>query len=355
MEENSGYKNENESEAPEIKVEPKTEVKPEAMKEKILTNFSSTKLWLKIVACLYFAAIVMAFVIITKTPQSKSVYKNDFSKVVSLAARDGIGIISISGPIYQTDSRNIWERDNSRIAGRIKKMSENKNVKAILVDINSPGGTVGAVQDIYSAIIRAKKKTKKPFIARIGDVAASGGYYVAAACDKIVANPGSITGSIGVILSAGNYEGLMKKIGFKSETIKSGKFKDIGSPSRQMTKEERELLQSMIDDSYEQFIEAISKGRNMPLEIIKPLADGRIYTGRQAHKIKLVDVLGDFQDAVDLTGEMAKLGKDPRIVRDLDSIDQFFSFLSVKTDIFSRIKAERFFSGPKLEYRWEGF
>ena len=355
MEETPEYKDRNEGEIPEIKVETKTK-KPEAMKEKIPANFSSTKLWLKVVVGLYFLSIIMAFILITKTPQKKSSYKNDFSKIISLASKDGIGIISVSGPISQADSRNIFERGSSRISVKIKKMSEKKNIKAILVDINSPGGTVGAVQDIYAAIIRAKKKTKKPFVARIGDVAASGGYYIASACDKIVSNPGSITGSIGVIYSMGNYEGLMKKIGFKTETIKSGKFKDIGSPSRQMTKEERELLQSMIDDAYSQFVEAVSTGRNMSLEVVKYLADGRIYTGRQAYKAKLVDVLGDFQVAVDLAGEMGKLGKDPKIVRDIDSLDQFFSFLNVKTDIFSRLGAERFLAvGPRLEYRWEGF
>lgn len=356
MEETPDYKDENKNEVPEIKVEAKAEIKPEPMKEKISTNFSSTKLWLKILTVLYFAAIIMAFMIIGKAPKKKGVFeKNDFSKVMSLSKKDGIGIITISGVVYQNAPKNIFERRASRISTKIKKMSEKKNVKAILIDINSPGGTVAAVQDIYSAIIRAKKKTKKPFVARMGDVAASGGYYIAAACDKIISHPGSITGSIGVIMSAGNYEGLMKKIGFKTEVIKSGKFKDIGSGSRQMTQEEKDILQSMIDDSYSQFLEAISKGRNMPLEVLKPLADGRVYTGRQAYEVKLVDILGDFQDAVDLAGEMGKIGKDPKIIKVRESLDDIFSLLSVKTGIFSAPSAERFFSGPKLEYRWEGF
>ncbi|MEA3306930.1 MAG: signal peptide peptidase SppA [Elusimicrobiota bacterium] len=357
MEDAPNYNNENknESEAPEVKVDVKME-RPEDIKTPAGKNFSSTKLWLKVVAGLYCLAIIMALFISGKALKKKGVLdKNDFSKVVSLTKKDGIGIITIAGPIYQSSSRSIFNKKMSRISTRIKKLSEKKNVKAILIDINSPGGTVGAVQDIYSAIIRAKQKTKKPFVARIGDVAASGGYYVAAACDKIVSHPGSITGSIGVIMSAGNYEELMKKIGFKTETIKSGKFKDIGSGSRQMTKEERAILQSMIDDSYSQFIEAISKGRNMSLDIIKPLADGRVYTGRQAYKLKLVDILGDYQTAVNLAGRMGKVGKDPKIIKAVDSLEDFFSMLNVETGAFSKINTERFFSGARLEYRWEGF
>lgn len=351
MEDTPDYKdkNENKSEISDIKNNEDNLQKP-------IGKTFQTKLWLKITAGLYCAAIIMAFIVISKIPEKKSSYKTDLSKVMSLKKPAGIGIVSISGPIYQTDSRNIFERGSSRVATRIKKMSEKKNVKAILIDINSPGGTVSAVQDIYAAILRAKKETKKPFVARIGNVAASGGYYVAAACDKIVANPGSITGSIGVIFNAGNYEGLMKKIGVKSEIIKSGKFKDIGTPSRQMTKEERDILQGMIDDSYSQFIEAVSAGRNISIEDLKPLADGRIYTGRQAFDVKLVDKLGDFQIAADLAGEMGKVGKDPKIIRNVDSFDQFFSLLNVKSGVFSIKDVERIFlSGPRLEYRWEGF
>ncbi|MBU2530312.1 MAG: S49 family peptidase, partial [Elusimicrobia bacterium] len=122
-----------------------------------------------------------------------------------------------------------------------------------------------------------------------------------------------------------------------------------------MTQEEKAILQSMIDDSYSQFLEAISKGRNMPLEVIKPLADGRVYTGRQAYEVKLVDVLGDFQDAADLTGELGKVGKDPKIIKGTDSFGNFFSILNVESSVFSKVNADKFFSGPKLEYRWEGF
>ena len=157
---------------------------------------------------------------------------------------------------------------------------------------------------------------------------------MASDCDKIVAEPGTITGSIGVIFSASSFAGLMTKVGMRNEVIKSGKFKDIGSPLRDMTPEERKLLQIIIDDSYDQFVMAVSEGRKMPVADVKTLADGRIYTGRQALNNKLVDKLGDLQDALDLAGEMSNIGKNPRVYRDADPIDQFFSMLDSKLSFF---------------------
>jgi protease-4 len=214
---------------------------------------------------------------------------------------------------------------------------------------------VGAVQEIYSAIQRAKAETNKPFVARFGDVSASGGYYVASACDRIIAEPGTITGSIGVIFSASSFAGLMSKVGMRNEVIKSGKFKDIGSPMRDMTPDERKLLQTLIDDSYEQFVSAVSEGRKMPVEEVKILADGRIYTGRQALNKKLVDKLGDLQDALDMAGEMGHIGKNPRVSRDTDPIDQFFSILDSKLSFFGGASVEKALNAsPRLEYRWYG-
>jgi len=214
---------------------------------------------------------------------------------------------------------------------------------------------VGAVQEIYSAVLKAKAETKKPFIARFGEVSASGGYYVAAACDQIMAHPGTITGSIGVIFSVSNFEGLMKKVGFRSEAIKSGKFKDIASPTREMTSDERKLLQAMIDDSYEQFVKAVSDGRKMPVDQVKLLADGRIYTGRQAKESGLVDVLGDLQDAIDKAGEMGGIGRNPRVLSDSDPFENLLSLIDTKLSL-SGTKAitEALDTAPSLEYRWYG-
>jgi protease-4 len=281
----------------------------------------------------------------------------DISKLTGLvqSKKDAVAVIPLYGAISQGSSGHSWERGSQQIAKRIRTLAAKKEVKAIVLDINSPGGTVGAVQEIYSAILKAKAETKKPFIARFGEVSASGGYYVAAACDQIMAQPGTITGSIGVIFSVANYEGLMKKVGFKSEAIKSGKFKDIGSPMRDMTSDERKLLQAMIDDSYDQFVTAVADGRKMPAEQVKLLADGRIYTGRQALENKLVDKLGDLQDAIDLAGEAAKIGKNPRVLSDSDPFENLLSLMDTKLSFFgAKSVSEALEIAPSMEYRWYG-
>lgn len=321
-----------------------------------------TRLWLQAIAVLYAVALVVSFSVIAKVDSAKkSAPKSmDLDKLKGFSAlgskKDAVAIIPIFGAIYQTDSSKVWgEKGAMGVAKKIKAAAAKKEVKAILLDINSPGGSVGAVQEIYAAIIKAKAETKKPFIARFGDVSASGGYYVAAPCDYIVALPGTITGSIGVIFSASSFSGLMTKIGMKTEVIKSGKFKDIGSPTRDMTPEERKLLQSLIDDSYDQFVTAVADGRKMPVDAVKALADGRIYTGRQAQEAKLVDKLGDLQDALDLAGETAKIGKNPRVIRDVDPFEQFMSMIDSKLSFFGGAAVENALNmSPKLEYRWYG-
>ena len=307
---------------------------------------------------LYAASLAAACVLILRSPVAGTARngKEQAQSLLSLAQeRDFVGWVSIHGPISSSQGGRPWEKGAEQWVRHIKAMSETKGVKAIILDINSPGGSVGAVQEIYSAILRAKAETRKPFIARFGDVSASGGYYVASACDKIIAEPGTITGSIGVIFSASSFAGLMNKIGMRNEVIKSGQFKDIGSPMRNMTTEERKLLQTLIDDSYEQFVSAVSEGRKMTVEEVKTLADGRIYTGRQALNVKLVDKLGDLQDALDMAGEMGNIGKNPRVFREVAPIDQFFSILDSKLGFFSGSSVEKMINvSPRLEYRWYG-
>ena len=190
------------------------------------------------------------------------------------------------------------------------KQIEDREFPALIVRIDSPGGTVGDSQEIYSAINRLKSKGCK-VIASFGNISASGGVYIGVAAEKIVANPGTITGSIGVIIRGNNISELLSKIGIKFETIKSGKFKDILSPDKPLSEEGRALLQNLIDDSYEQFVEAVSNGRNIPLETVKKFADGRIFTGVQAKALGLVDEIGDEVDARELAAKMAKI--DPKI------------------------------------------
>ena len=252
--------------------------------------------------------------------------------LLNLSPKDTVGWVSIRGPIMASESGKPWERGAEQWARRIEQLADTKGVKAIVLDINSPGGSVGAVQEIYSRILRVKEKHKDlKFVALFGDVAASGGYYLGAACDKIVAHPGTLTGSIGVIFSVSNMEGLFAKVGYKSDPIKSGKHKDIGSPARPMTLEERQILQTLIDDAYGQFVAAVAKGRGMTEEQVRPLADGRIYSGHQALDLKLVDQLGDSVDATKLAAELGGIKDEtPRVRRDTEKLNDIFELLETR-------------------------
>jgi len=213
-----------------------------------------------------------------------------------------IAVVDIKGVI--TSSRGIVEQ--------IEKLKEDGDVKAIILRINSPGGGVGPSQEIYREVLRAKEKKK--IIASMESVAASGGYYVACAADIIVANPGTITGSIGVVMEFSNVEDLLKKIGLRSYVIKSGKHKDIGSPLREMTSEEKVILQSVIDSVHSQFVRAVAEGRNMEERKVRRIADGRIFSGEQAKELGLVDRLGSLQDAIEMAAEMIGIEGKPVVV-----------------------------------------
>jgi protease-4 len=190
--------------------------------------------------------------------------------------------------------------------------SKDDSVKAVVLRIESPGGGVGPSQELYTEIRRTAEK--KPVVASMGSVAASGGYYIAAAAQKIYANPGTITGSIGVILQFSNLEELFKKIGFRTEIVKSGIFKDVGNPSRKMTPEERAYLQEMVDNVHQQFVRDVAQGRNMQVEKVQEVADGRILTGEQAKELGLVDELGNLQDAIGAAAKLGAIEGEPKIV-----------------------------------------
>ena len=213
-----------------------------------------------------------------------------------------VGVLEINGVIY--NSRPFVED--------LERFLAISSIKALVIRINSPGGGVAASQEMYFALKRAAKEL--PVVVSMGGVAASGGYYAAIAADTIIANPGTTTGSIGVIAQIGQWYKLMEKIGLDNVVIKSGRFKDTGNPWREMNRAERDYLQGWIDDTYEQFIEAVSEERNMSLKEVKKVADGRVFTGRQALELGLVDRLGDFQDAIDLAGEMAGIKGKPEII-----------------------------------------
>ena len=192
---------------------------------------------------------------------------------------------------------------------------ENPTVRAFVIRINSPGGGVAASQEIYEEIKKVRHDHGKPVVASLASVGASGGYYIATAADKIVANPGSITGSIGVIIQIPNLSDLLQKVGIRSVVIKSGQYKDIGSATRELTPEERQLLQRLIDDIHDQFIQAVVEGRGLSREKVETMADGRILSGRQALDLGLVDQLGDLQDAIATAAEMGDIPGKPEIVK----------------------------------------
>ena len=221
-----------------------------------------------------------------------------------LPSRDSVAIIDVEGAIF----------DVSEPLKQIKSYVDNSSVKALVVRVDSPGGSVAASQELYEELRRAKDKGKKVVVS-MGAVAASGGYYVACAADEIYANPGTITGSIGVIAEFPNVEGLMDKIGIRLETLKTGKFKDTGSAFRPMTEEEQNLLQDMLMDVYEQFVEAVAESRKMPVDDVKKYADGRIFSGRQALEYGFIDALGTQSDAIRRAGQLAGIEGEPRVIR----------------------------------------
>jgi protease-4 len=222
----------------------------------------------------------------------------------SISGGKKVGIVEVNGTITSSGS----------IIKQLDKYAEDKSIPAIVLRINSPGGVVAVCQEIYEEV-RKLRLSGKRIVASMGNVAASGGYYIAVAADTIMANPGTITGSIGVIAQIPNAEELLKKVGLYVEVIKSGKYKDIGSSTRKMTSDEYRLLQGVIDDTYDQFVETVISERNLSRKEVLKLADGRIFTGRQALKCKLVDVLGNYKDAIDLAGKMAGIGEKPSVVR----------------------------------------
>lgn len=225
-----------------------------------------------------------------------------------------IALIDVYGGISDTASAGFGAGGSSAntLLEAIQKARKDK-VKAILLRINSPGGTAAASQSVYHELMRVRKETKIKIVASLGDVAASGGYYIASAANHIVANPSTLTGSIGVVIRTQNISGLLDKFGVQSGTVQSGQYKDILSPFRSTTADERQILQGIVTDSYEQFLASIVEGRGMALPELRKLADGRIYTGSQAKASKLVDSLGNYQDAVQQTVKMAALKKEPTI------------------------------------------
>jgi protease-4 len=219
-----------------------------------------------------------------------------------LVDKTGIGLVEVKGMIL----------DSSETVRQLRYFLKKEEIKAVVMRVDSPGGVVAPSQEICDEV--RKFAAKKKIIVSMGSLAASGGYYISAPATLIFANPGTITASIGVILKLSNIEALMDKIGIKSYTLKTGKFKDSGSPMRKFSEEDRAMLKAVIDNTHEQFVQAVAKGRKLPVEDVRMIADGRILSGEQAKALKLVDRLGTLQDAIEEAGKLAGISGEPEVL-----------------------------------------
>lgn len=214
-----------------------------------------------------------------------------------------VGLIEIRGVIS----------DSQPFIRQLDELCENRDVTAIVVRVESPGGGVAPSQEIYNAL--CETRATKPVVVSMGAVAASGGYYIACGADSILASPGTLTGSIGVILELPNLNEVLRKVGIRFEVVKSGEHKDIGSPFRDLSEEERRILQDMVDDVYDQFVDVVSAERGLSRDSVTAFADGRIFSGRQALALGLIDRTGGLEEALDVAGRMSGLGEDPKTIR----------------------------------------
>src|SRR5947199_10096076 len=260
-----------------------------------------------------------------------------------LTFSDRIQVVDVDGELVE--SRPILDQ--------LKRYEDSNSVKAILLNIDSPGGGVAVSQEIYTEIRRLRDKKDKIVVAYLSSTGASGAYYVACAANKIVANPGTIVGSIGVIAEWVNYADLLEWAKLKEIVFKTGEFKDTGSPTRALTDNERKYFQGLIDDMYVQFLEAVSSGRKLELQEVRSIADGRVFTGRDAKERKLIDEIGNFQDAVDATAKLAGISGKPRLVR---LARQRVTLLDVLTTDMSRLvpfSGQSMKSQMKFQYLWK--
>src|SRR5438034_5338912 len=259
------------------------------------------------------------------------------------AFSDRIQVVDVEGELVQ--SRQILDQ--------LKRYEDSNSVKAILLNVDSPGGGVAVSQEIYTEIKRLREKKDKIVVAYLSATGASGAYYVSCAANKIVGNPGTIVGSIGVIAEWVNYADLLEWAKLKDIVFKTGEFKDTGSGTRALTENERKYFQGLIDDMYVQFLEAVSAGRKLDLQEVRSIADGRVFTGRDAKERKLIDVIGNFQDAVELTAKLAGISGKPRLLR-LNR--QRVTLLDVLTSDLSRLvpfNGQSMKSQIKFQYLWK--
>lgn len=272
---------------------------------------------------------------------------------MAAGSSDGFEFGGISGnSIGVVEVYGVIDDDMARQAIRqIERFTDNGSIQALVIHVNSPGGGVAPSQEIYDAILRAKEE--KPVVISMASVAASGGYYIACAGDRIIANPGTLTGSIGVIFQFHTFQDLMGKIGVGTETVKSGELKDVGSYARPMTDKEREMLNSVVQSTYEQFVDVVATGRGKEKSAVYPLADGSVYTGLQAYNLGLIDTLGGLHEAVHLAADLAEMTGEPKIVR--STRRQQVTIFDLLGQTLSKVNSavDQKLAGPSLLYLYQ--
>ncbi|MGB8656541.1 MAG: signal peptide peptidase SppA [Candidatus Zixiibacteriota bacterium] len=239
-------------------------------------------------------------------------------------------------------------QNSSDVIRQLREYAQDSSVPAVVLDIDSPGGGAAPSQEIYEEINKLKAKGKK-VVASMSTLGASGGYYIACAADTIVANPATLTGSIGVIFEFPVAEELLRKIGVKFEVVKKGEVKDVGSYAKPMTEKERASLQSIVDDTYDQFVNAVAAGRRIDKQDVLKIANGSIFTGRQAKRLGLVDELGDLQDAIKIAGEMVGIKEFPKTIKEIRRKITWFDLLTQKVNDLLRLDESENLM-PRLEY-----
>jgi len=295
-----------------------------------------------LILVLFFISVVMGLIIIFRSSMEKESSSQKYIK-------DKIAVVELVGEIYFRDSTSSFiKKDVEYYVTKLTNLFKRKDVKGIVLKINSPGGSVAAVQRLYHQIIKLKSQYNKPVVCYVSELCASGGYYVASACDKIISCEGGVIGSVGVILQVGNISGLLKKIGVNIEVIKSSKYKDVGSMFREMSPEERQMFESLVNTAYEQFISAIIEGRKLSREEVMKFADGRVFIAPQAVELKMIDGIGDEEDAIEEVKKLAKIKGSVEILKEKPSLLDFFQQVTSETKFnfqqynFGNIKKFRF-------------
>jgi protease-4 len=296
---------------------------------------SNVVLWILIGCGALLIFGVLLFVLMLYSMKSSDT--SDFS-----FGENKVAIVELNGEIF----------DSAPTVEQLEKYGKDSGIKAIVLRINSPGGSAAASQEIYQEINRVRAKKKKVVVASIASVGASGAYYAACATDRIYANESALTGSIGVIAQWYSYGDLLKWAKMKDVVVKSGEFKDTGDPARDLTETERAYLQHLIDDTYGQFVDAVARGRKLKVEDVKNMADGRVYTGREAKAKKLIDETGDLQDAIDGAAQLAKIKGEPKIIKATKQKQSLFDVLFGDASSLIPAPLQRLSKEAPLQYLW---